>query len=76
MSKAAEFYKALEKFRKQFPMCHIEAWTPDDFRTMSRKSPSLWGNVYHLETVANLERNFDAEQGTNWDRIALAAYHE
>ena len=57
-------------------MCYIEAWTPDDFRTMGRKSPSSWNEAHHEQTAANLEHTFDANLGTNWDRIADAAHHE
>ena len=57
------FREALDKLRKKFPMCYIEAWTPEDFQTE-------WNSDDSLRVAGALEDGFDANIGTHWDRIA------
>jgi len=60
------FYDDLETLRKKYPMVYFEAWTPDDFEVDSKVD---WNDSRHVETVDELNHTFDANFGTNWDRV-------
>ena len=61
----SKFAEALTQLQNQFPECYIEAWTPEDFGTVSKPDESR-------DIVSNLECNFDANVGTNWDSLRAA----
>lgn len=67
MSKqTSTFHDDLMALREKYPMVYLEAWTPNDFVD----APVVdWNHPFHETTVDNLYRHFDAEIGTNWDRI-------
>lgn len=48
-------------------MVYLEAWTPDDF--IERPEPVDWNHHLHEITADNLYHHFDANYGTNWERI-------
>ncbi len=53
-------------------MVYLEAWTPDDFvfdESGNTPEPVDWNHPFHQITVDNLRRHFDAEYGTNWERV-------
>ena len=63
--KKTGFQSDLAKLREKYPMCYIEAWTPDDFNTD-------WAS-YESESIANvLSHRFDAEYGTSWMSVESA----
>ena len=64
------FYNDLETLRKKYPMVYIEAWTPEDF---SMNSGDDWNRIEHIDAAAKLYDTFDANFGTNWDRVRDAA---
>lgn len=77
---AVTFHADLQALRKKYPMVYIEAWTPDDFvsdpdddadeeNEDNTPAPVDWNHPFHEITADNLRRHFDAEIGTNWDRI-------
>ena len=78
---ADEFYKDLVSFREKYPMVYVEIWTPDDFIEASQDEdqrlshggdegkPVDWNDPLHEITASNLFDNFDANVGTNWDRV-------
>lgn len=70
---AAAFHADLQALRKKYPMVYIEAWQPDDFVFHEGDiddAPAVdWNHPFHEITADNLRRHFDAEIGTNWDRI-------
>lgn len=80
-TKPQKFYDDLRKFQAKYPMCYIEAWTPEDFQFAVRLAefpdieddapPVDWDAPLHETTADNLYRHFDAEIGTNWDRVNL-----
>jgi hypothetical protein len=88
---AAAFYKDLRDFRAKYPMCYVEAWTPEDFAIANDPAsdpdwvtdvehPEVmhitsvdWTDDRHLETANKLEHNFDANEGTNWERVGYCA---
>jgi len=69
----ARFAKDLARLRAKYPMVYIETWNPDDYhdscKDVTDDSSADWAEDRHLDTTAILEHNFDASQGTNWDRI-------
>ena len=79
---AVTFHDDLQALRKKYPMVYLEAWTPDDFvfddeegfvsvedDDATTPAPVDWNHPFHEITVENLNRHFNAEYGTNWDRI-------
>lgn len=58
-------------------MCYIEAWTPEDYESADadydedeRDESSVgWDNDINYAITARLYRRFDANNGTNWERI-------
>lgn len=70
---AVTFHDDLQALREKYPMTYIEAWTPDDFvfdpDSDTTPAPVDWNHPFHEITADNLRRHFDAEIGTNWDRI-------
>jgi hypothetical protein len=69
------FYDDIQALREKYPMVYIEAWTPDDFvvdEDMNQPpEPVDWNDPRHAATAAALDRHFDAEYGTNWDRVRM-----
>lgn len=57
-SVATEFFKELDALRNKYPMCYVEAWTPDDFE-VSLGSIKLTNEKHLHYIVATL-----AKQGT------------
>jgi hypothetical protein len=75
---AVTFHDDFQALRAKYPMVYLEAWTPDDFVFDPDKddddddttpAPVDWNHPFHEITADNLHRHFDAEFGTNWDRI-------
>ena len=71
---ALTFFADLKEFRAKYPMVYLEAWTPDDFvfdlnKERDTPAPVDWNHPFHEITADNLYRHFDAEIGTNWDRV-------
>jgi len=66
------FYDDLKKFRAKYPMCYIEAWTPEDFdrdENGGEVENSNWELRLWNRIAARLGFEFDAEVGTNWTRV-------
>ena len=79
-ARTPSFFEDLETLRRKWPMVYVEAWTPDDFDdAVSMVSgegeavPADWGDPKHLETARLLDKRFDAEAGTFWERVADCA---
>ena len=79
---ADTFFKDLQEFRDKYPMVYVECWNPEDFvdktdnsetgpETIPNSSPNQvdWNNPLHEITADNLYHNFDANYGTNWERV-------
>jgi hypothetical protein len=70
---AVTFHADIQALREKYPMVYLEAWTPDDFVVDEGRNqppkPVDWNHHLHEITADNLNRHFDAEIGTNWDRI-------
>lgn len=72
------FYADLRDFQKKYPMVYLEVWTPEDFAFAANDLEDVsenadWQSPEHLVTAHTLERRFDANHGTNWDRVREAA---
>lgn len=72
------FYKELRAMQKKYPMCYIEAWTPEDYDSVDAnydeddpdpESNTDWNLDEHHDTASKLYKYFDANYGTNWERI-------
>jgi hypothetical protein len=70
------FYKDLKDLQAKYPMCYIEAWTPEDYDSVDadydddeKEVESDWKDQDHIGTTNSLYNSFDANYGTNWDRI-------
>ena len=79
-ARTPSFFEDLETLRRKWPMVYVEVWTPDDFdEAVSMRSgedearPADWGDPKHLETARRLDKRFDAEAGTFWERVADCA---
>lgn len=74
---AVTFHTDLQALRAKYPMVYLEAWTPDDFVVYEdgdgSPEPVDWNDPAHLTTADNLDRHFDANYGTNWDRVRYEA---
>ena len=57
-STATDFFKELNALRQRYPMCYVEAWTPDDFE-VTLGSTKLTNEKHLHYLIANL-----AKQGT------------
>lgn len=73
-----KFYDDLRKFQAKYPMCYIEAWTPEDYVSAANQgnededsTPVDWNDPDHEAVADRLSRHFDANIGTNWDRVRL-----
>ncbi len=77
-----QFQDDLEALKVKYPMCYIEAWTPDDYvsavehGTKEQKeafSEQLqgadWTDERYVDTTISLARGLDANHGTNWERL-------
>lgn len=74
------FYKDLDKLREKYPMCYIEAWTPEDFvRSLDGEDEEYedtklnWNDPNYISISNELYDGFDANYGTNWTRIQLVS---
>lgn len=69
----SQFWQDLQALKDKYRMCYIETWVPNDFETPRDETvgdqPCDWSDPKHVQTVNVLERRFDAEHGTNWQRI-------
>ena len=75
------FEKALRKLREEFPEFYIEVWGPYDFVCGYRRDLHLSHDEIMAEllekqdewpvVVDELHDGFDANYGTNWDRINI-----
>ncbi len=70
------FYKDLKDLQAKYPMCYIEAWTPEDYDSVDadydddeKEVETNWKDQDHIGTTNSLYNSFDANYGTNWDRI-------
>jgi hypothetical protein len=70
----AAFWNDLKEFQAKYPMCYIESWTPGDFVSTSGQDTcgANWNAQKHITTAGSLSHHFDAEYGTNWERIRNA----
>lgn len=69
------FWTDLRELEKKYPMCYIEAWTPDDFDCTEGDiddKDTDWQSPLWPAVVRHLGKGFDANCGTNWDRIAYS----
>jgi hypothetical protein len=76
-----KFYEDLRKFQAKYPMCYLEAWTPEDFNYASAlaefpdegfdESAVDWNDPDHEAVADRLSRHFDANIGTSWGRVRL-----
>jgi hypothetical protein len=69
---AVTFHDDLRALRAKYPMVYLEAWTPEDFGVHDGDGdpePVDWNHPFHEITADNLRRHFDAEYGTNWERV-------
>lgn len=73
-----DFYKELRDFQAKYPMCYVEAWTPEDYDSVDAdyndedpepKSYTDWNKDVHCDTTSKLYKYFDANYGTSWERI-------
>lgn len=70
------FWKELKAMQEKYPMCYIEAWTPEDYDSVDadydedeKEVEANWDDDSHIKTTNSLYHSFDANYGTNWDRI-------
>ena len=75
------FYKELKAMQEKYPMCYIEAWTPEDYDSVDAdydndevETEADWNDQDHIGTTTSLYNSFDANYGTNWDRIRESKY--
>jgi hypothetical protein len=75
------FEKALRKLRDEFPEFYLEVWGPYDFvvgvnREEFQSHDLIMAEIIEREdewpeVVTELHEGFDANYGTNWDRIDI-----
>jgi hypothetical protein len=75
------FEKALRKLREEYPEFYIEVWGPYDFVCAVNRAEFLSHDLIMAEiieredewptVVAELQEGFDANYGTNWDRLEI-----
>jgi hypothetical protein len=58
------FLRELAALREAYPMCYVEAWTPDDYGDGMK-----WNDPAARGVAECLYAGFDANVGTNWDRV-------
>lgn len=72
------FMSDLRRLQKKYPMVYIEAWTPDDFvfstyddddAELTAQPSCEWKNPEHVAVAQRLAHKFDANEGTNWERL-------
>lgn len=66
------FYDDLKELRAKYPMCYLEAWTPEDFDLDENGEPKDevdWKSRVWKRVAARLGHEFDASVGTNWERV-------
>lgn len=71
-STGSGYQKDLRALQQKYPMCYIESWVPEDFASDYGSDDGLvdWNDPRWVDVVGSLERSFDANHGTNWERIA------
>lgn len=73
---SSTFYAEFKEFRTKYPMCYLEAWTPEDFDVDGNGEPKEevdWNERRWRRIAARLGHEFDASIGTNWDRVGEVA---
>jgi len=70
MNLQEQFQKELESLRNKYPMCYIEAWTPEDFNT-SLATNLNWEDDTCIEIAQELYDSFDANDGTSWTSLDM-----
>lgn len=74
-----EFQKEIRALQAKYPMCYIESWNPNDWQQyltperVEEEDEHLlsadWHEPIHCEIAAHLTRYFDAQHGTDWNRL-------
>jgi hypothetical protein len=75
------FEKALRKLREEYPEFYIEVWGPYDFVCAANRNEFLSHDLIMAEiieredewpeVVNELHEGFDANYGTNWNRLEI-----
>jgi len=77
------FYDDLREFKGKYPECYIECWTPEDYSSIKHDlenenenenenidyPETNWSDELWINVSNKLEHDFDANNGTNWDRL-------
>ena len=72
------FMSDIRWLQHKYPMVYVEAWTPDDFvfaahddddAELTTHSSREWKKPKHAAVAQKLAREFDANEGTNWERL-------
>ena len=77
------FHDDLREFKEKYPECYIECWTPEDYSSIKHDlenenenenenidyPESNWSDELWINVSNKLEHDFDANNGTNWDRL-------
>lgn len=84
VKRRSSFFGDLQKLRDKFPQVYLEAWTPDDFEFIreNKNDPDSpwssdimladWSDPQWIDVAAELYRQFDANNGTNWISLGIA----
>ena len=68
-----DFQKDLAALRQKYPMCYVEAWTPEDFCSEAVTGKEClvfdWYDPAHELTAEILYESFDANLGTCWASV-------
>lgn len=72
----AKFYKDLHALQDKYPMCTIDAWTPDDYEFALAQEDdsdaelddieSDWDNERYVWATQMINKRKDANSGINW----------
>ncbi len=73
----SDFYDELRVLSEKYPMCYIEAWTPEDYFMMKHKDQNIediqdklnWNDEEWVQVSEKLYDTFDANHGTNWHKL-------
>jgi hypothetical protein len=71
------FYEDLKNFKEKYPECYIECWTPEDYSSIKHDlenenidyPETNWSDELWINVSNKLDHDFDANNGTNWDRL-------
>jgi len=66
-----DFLTDLFALQQKYPECYIEAWTPEDYSTVTQQDfPVHRLSIGQCEIVSsNLYNYADANEGTTWDKV-------